>query len=251
MNKQIDAINYYFEEYGEGTPIIFFSGFATDLSFIRDSFEPIFESSNAYKRIYINHPGVGKTKINGQFNLKSLLNSIRNFVERIVGDQQFLIVGASFGGYISRYLLNEYAEQVKGLFLLYPLVTPNLSDANIEEDVVNKKNKVRYKEERKLFIQRKLNVSIKDTDFMFLKNLKEQFQQHDINVLTPYFDKPVCILVGRQDADVGYRDAFKLIEFFPKATFCVLDNASHNLHLEQKELFEIFVNDWLVRVNNY
>ena len=163
---------------------------------------------------------------------------------------QFLMVGASFGGYISRYLLNEYTEQVKGLFLLYPLVTPNLTDANIEKDVVENKNKVTYSEDRRLSIQSKLNASIQDTNFIFLNNLKEQLQQHDINVVTQYFDKPVCILTGRQDSDVGYQDAFKLMEFFPKATYCILDNASHNLQLEQEELFKIFVNDWLVRVNN-
>ena len=35
MDKQIGDTTYYYEEFGQGTPIIFFSGFATDLSFLK------------------------------------------------------------------------------------------------------------------------------------------------------------------------------------------------------------------------
>ncbi len=42
-------VNYYYETYGEGMPIINLSGFAIDLSYIRDSFESVFESKLGYK----------------------------------------------------------------------------------------------------------------------------------------------------------------------------------------------------------
>ena len=62
------------------------------------------------------------------------------------------------------------------------------------------------------------------------------------------FDKPVLILVGRQDSTTGYRDAWDLVERYPRATFAVLDRAGHALDMEQRGLFEALVDEWLDRV---
>ena len=56
------------------------------------------------------------------------------------------------------------------------------------------------------------------------------------------------ILVGRQDAAVGYRDAWEVLEDYPRGTFAVLDRAGHNLQIEQETLFNALVNEWLDRV---
>jgi pimeloyl-ACP methyl ester carboxylesterase len=62
------------------------------------------------------------------------------------------------------------------------------------------------------------------------------------------FGKPTLILVGRQDSVTGYRDAWDLVEHYPRATFAVLDRAGHGLDLEQRGLFEALVGEWLDRV---
>jgi pimeloyl-ACP methyl ester carboxylesterase len=47
---------------------------------------------------------------------------------------------------------------------------------------------------------------------------------------------------------VGYEDAWKLLGCCPHATYAVLDRASHNLQIEQTELFSALVFEWLSRV---
>jgi pimeloyl-ACP methyl ester carboxylesterase len=64
----------------------------------------------------------------------------------------------------------------------------------------------------------------------------------------PPFEKPTLILVGRQDGMVGYRDAWEILENYPRSTFAVLDRAGHNLQIEQETLFNALVNEWLDRV---
>ncbi len=64
------------------------------------------------------------------------------------------------------------------------------------------------------------------------------------------FEKPALILLGRQDNAVGYRDHWKLIEAYPRASFVVLDKAGHNLQIDQDVLFEALVKEWLVRVTS-
>jgi len=43
------------------------------------------------------------------------------------------------------------------------------------------------------------------------------------------FESPTLIITGRQDRVIGYQAAWDLIENNPRATFAVLDRASHFL----------------------
>jgi pimeloyl-ACP methyl ester carboxylesterase len=60
--------------------------------------------------------------------------------------------------------------------------------------------------------------------------------------------KPTLMLLGQQDTSTGYRDAWPILEQYPRATFAVLDKAGHNLQIEQADLFTAFVSEWLDRV---
>ena len=60
--------------------------------------------------------------------------------------------------------------------------------------------------------------------------------------------QPSLHLAGRQDHVVGYLDAWRRIEHYPRASFATLDSAGHNLLFEQSELVSAFVTDWLTRM---
>ncbi|MEO8107401.1 MAG: alpha/beta hydrolase, partial [Actinomycetes bacterium] len=60
---------------------------------------------------------------------------------------------------------------------------------------------------------------------------------------------PSLILTGRQDATVGYRSAFDLLDELPRATYAVADLAGHHLgRVECPEVFRCLVSDWLARL---
>lgn len=61
------------------------------------------------------------------------------------------------------------------------------------------------------------------------------------------YEKPVLLLAGRQDISVGYQDIVRIIEDYPRATLAVLDMAGHNLQIEQPDLFESLVWEWIRR----
>ena len=70
----------------------------------------------------------------------------------------------------------------------------------------------------------------------------------DVNVLPRPFLKPVLIVCGTQDDMTGYRDAWKLMDIFPRATYAVLDRSGHLVNIENPQLFEALAEDWLRRV---
>jgi pimeloyl-ACP methyl ester carboxylesterase len=49
---------------------------------------------------------------------------------------------------------------------------------------------------------------------------------------------------------VGYRDSWKLIENYSRASFVILDKAGHDLQNEQEELFQELVKEWIDRVSS-
>jgi pimeloyl-ACP methyl ester carboxylesterase len=55
-------------------------------------------------------------------------------------------------------------------------------------------------------------------------------------------------LCGRQDNVVGYHDALKRIDDYPRGSFVVLDAAGHMVHLEQPALTATAITEWLDRM---
>ncbi len=64
----------------------------------------------------------------------------------------------------------------------------------------------------------------------------------------PPFENPVLIFAGRQDHIVGYRNQWEFALDYPRASFVMLDRAGHNLQIEQTQVFNTLVNEWLDRV---
>jgi pimeloyl-ACP methyl ester carboxylesterase len=62
---------------------------------------------------------------------------------------------------------------------------------------------------------------------------------------------PALIVSGRQDSIVGYRDAWEIIENYPRATFAVLDRSGYLLGVEQADLFGRLAGEWLDRVEEH
>jgi len=62
------------------------------------------------------------------------------------------------------------------------------------------------------------------------------------------FTTPTLIVAGRQDTTVGYRDAWEILESYPRATFAVIDRADHVWPVESPALLAALVDDWLDRI---
>jgi pimeloyl-ACP methyl ester carboxylesterase len=73
----------------------------------------------------------------------------------------------------------------------------------------------------------------------------------DVDALPKPFGAPTLIVTGRQDSVVGYRDAWKVLENYPRGTFVVLDRSGHFLEIEQGDMFRTLASEWLNRVEEY
>lgn len=265
MKCNVRDIEVNYEVYGEGKPIIALHGYAPDHRLMSGCLESVFENRPGYKRIYIDLPGRGKTK--GQEWVKisdDILDILVDFIDAVIPGENFLLAGESHGGYLSRGVVNKLAQRIDGLFLLCPEIFADKKKKDVPGKIVFHKDDdlltqldpdvakgfdAMHVVQNQAIWQRyrdEILSGIKLADFDFIRKVTTKFSFED--TLNEAFDKPTLFLLGRQDASVGYKNAWSILENYPRATFAVLDKAGHNLQFEQVELFNGLVNEWLTRI---
>lgn len=267
MEMKLNQTNISYEAYGEGIPVICVHGFPEDHRAMAYCVEPVFNGIPGYRRIYPDLPGMGRSPVSpGIHNADQMLEVLQHFISRITEGQPYLLVGQSYGGYLSLGLAHQFPSHIDGIFLLCPCTVarrserrlpereavimqePQLAEDDSPEDyrdfldmaaIVSEEVWNRYKAE--------ILPGLKIADPVFTKQYQEQGYAFSFekSLSCQTYEKPVTILTGRQDDCVGYEDAFRLLKAFPRATFTVEALAGHNLQLEAAATFETHFRRWL------
>jgi len=272
MTCEIQGIPVYYEQYGEGKPVLFIHGWSIDHRLMSGCFEPVFNELRGYCRIYIDLPGMGQTPSADWIkNSDDTLKISLEFIYTIIGDKNFLLAGESYGGYLSMGLIHKLGNQIDGVFFLCPMLdsieTIKKHGKLPQKTIIWKSEKLDF-EEHNPDVKAFLDMAIIATPEMFEKYKKDilsGYNIHDNDFLSNHykgeynpdfeialrkliFNKPACILTGRQDHCAGYSIAYEILGRFPRATYAVLDCAGHSLQIENEPVFEQLVKDWIWRI---
>jgi pimeloyl-ACP methyl ester carboxylesterase len=268
MECLVNGIPIYYEISGRGVPIIAIHGNPTDHRAMKGCLEPVFANRPGWQRIYFDLPGMGRTSASKQIkSTDDTLDLVLDFIEALLPGQHFLLVGESYGGYLSRGVLLRKFEQVEGMALICPLIVPDVQKRDRPPRTVLVKNPQLLASldsvDAELFssiavvqdsdtwerFRDEVLPGIRVANTTFLHMISQQYgYSFDVDHLPQPFSKPVVILSARQDSLVGYRDAWQLLENYPRGTFAVLDRAGHNAHSEQHQLLHVLLGEWLDRV---
>jgi pimeloyl-ACP methyl ester carboxylesterase len=272
MYTEVDGVNIYYEAHGEGLPILMLHGYGIDHNIMVGCMEPIFKKRPGYRRIYIDLPGMGKSKAPGWLgNSDQVLDIVIKFSEKAIPEGDFLVAGESYGGYIARGMVNKIPERLQGVLLICPVMVGDRSKRQLPPRTVfvrDEKLLAGINPEDRKFFERMLILQDKRRwerfqqdilpgrrieDTAFLDRLKKHGYEcsFDVDKIPTPFDKPSLILTGRQDASVGYKDALKLIDNYSRGTFSILDRAGHGLEVEQECVFNCLTSEWLDRIEEY
>ncbi len=271
MECRLKDLTIYYEIHGSGKPIIMIHGFMPDHRLMKGCMEPVFNNRKKWKRIYFDLPGMGKTK--GESWIQSsdqMLEIILEFIDTVIPNQTFLLAGESYGGYLARGVIHKKIELIDGLLLICPLIIPQANNRVLPENVtlvrddnlISRLSEGDRREFESISVVQSQRIwerfrdeilpALEIADEPFLSKLQKRGYSFSFNLdsLTVTFKKPTLFVMGRQDSIVGYRDAWNIIENYPRSSFAVLDKAGHNLQIEQEGLFSELVSEWLDRVEN-
>lgn len=269
MECKLNKLTINYEIIGEGEPIIMIHGYYADHNIMMGCMEPIFKDLKGYKRIYFDLPGMGDTKSSEYVKSSDdMLNVILEFIDKVIPGERFLVSGQSYGGYLARGVVHKKEDLVDGMALICPVIVAERSKRDLPFHKVIVEDKVlldtlepkEAEEVKECFVvqsrevyeryKKELVSGIEKADIEYLMNIQKKAYDFsfDVDNLPYKFNKPSLMLLGRQDSVAGYKDAFKVIDSYERCTFAVLDAAGHSLQLEQKNLFETFIKEWLNRI---
>nr|WP_250901684.1 MULTISPECIES: alpha/beta hydrolase [unclassified Dyella] len=271
----VKGVPVHYEVRGEGRPIIMIHGFVVDSHSLMGAMEPVFAHRSGahrsgWRRIYFDMPGMGRTPASDTVTSSDeMLELILAFIDAVIPGERFALVGQSYGGYLARGVLARKADSIDGMALIVPVAVAERAKRDLPpRTVVSKDDKwlatlsrtdaeaftpnfvVQTEPVWKRF-REELLPGIREANQPALEKISQHYGlSFDVDDLKTPFTKPVLIVTGHQDSDVGYRDQWKLLQNYPRGSFAVLDGAGHGLAIEQAGLFEAMAAQWLDRLGS-
>ncbi len=270
MECALENITVHYEVFGEGRPIIVLPGWGLNTRLTAHEIEPYFQGREGWKRIYIDPPGHGRTPGKDWItNQDQILEVLLACIDKLTAGQRFSVIGISLGAYLARGVVRYRAELIDGIAMIVPAIITEdkkrtvppykvlIEDPAVRADITPAEadlyDMAVVHSRKWLDYQRTFpDISEHESgDFEFLGKIREQPENYafsfDVDNVSEPFPGPSLIITGRQDAIVGYRDAWNILGNYPRATYVVLDRAGHQLE-DKADLVNVLMNDWLDRV---
>jgi len=131
----IDRQKFRIKEYGKGDiTVIFESGMSDSI----EAWQSIPDSVAMFANVFLyDRAGIGKSGISGQERtIPNMVYELHAILEHDSVNPPYVLVGHSLGGFITRYFINQYPGEVKGLLLLDPAAKAwwdNMSEKELKE----------------------------------------------------------------------------------------------------------------------
>ncbi|GAB3707627.1 alpha/beta fold hydrolase [Mariniluteicoccus flavus] len=257
--------------HGSGEPLVALHGFTVDHRMMVPLLEPLFDSSSRWRslgerrgveRVYPDFPGMGRSPGDGIDSAADVVDAVDAWLDEVVGDRRFRVVGVSFGGLVARELVRRRPDQVAGMALIAPVavaerelrtlpaVTPLRDDVfwgTLSEEERKDFGAVAYLQDapHHAVFTEQIVPGLRAGDPEALGRIAANYSLGEIE--TGPWDAPTTIICGREDDTVGWRDQVDLLERYSRATYAVLDGAGHNVHLERPEAVRGLLEEWLER----
>ena len=263
MQCNLGDFSIYYETHGAGRPIVMLPGIPSDHGVMERFMEPLFTQRDGWLRLYPDIPGTGRTPGLGRLaSNDQVLAAMLAFIDSVIPGQRFVLAGLSYGGYMARGVLCHRAASIDGLLLCAPAVTAPPAPAQlpprttlVEDPLLMARldpgigSLIVAQTLGVVEAVREVQAEVQRADHSFFDRLEAAGPfSFDVGRLPAPFGGPTLILTGRQDNVCGYRDAWDLLDSYPRATYAVLDRAGHFVPIEQDVLCHALMSEWLDRV---
>jgi pimeloyl-ACP methyl ester carboxylesterase len=273
MQYETDKATIDYEEHGEGRPILLLHGWTMDRRVEASVYEKIFATRPGWRRIYPDLPGMGRSVAKaGLVSQDDVLETLLAFIDRVLPKGRFVLTGTSGGAYLARAIAARRRSRIDGLLLRVPAIIADTARRTLpsfrpvvqddalmatfddEERAALASVLVQKRDYIDAFSQRQRTLvqpAIEATALIALEiraDPKRYGFSFDLDEAEKGFEEPTLIIAARQDMVVGYRDAWTILESYPRATFAVVDRADHGWPVEKPDLLAALIDDWLARI---
>lgn len=260
----------FYTTLGEGIPLLVVHGYVLDHTSMLISLEKIFSSYKGFKRIYVDLPLMGNSRDFDVESADEFLEVLISFVNDIIKDEKFSLIGMSYGGYLIRGLAYHFNKQIIGMNMVAPVIYPKRENRELpEEEIIYKDEYICSLAVEELYEFDEAFVILTKELFEFYKEyvLKSLIKSDeaklayiqknnysfsiDIDKINYIYDFPTIAIVGKNDSVVGYRDINNIKSNYKNLRIHLIDKSGHMLQYENPTLFEEYTSKWLDEVKVY
>lgn len=236
-----------YNDLGAGMPVVLIHGLGSR----KEAWIPQHELANKYRLVIPDLRGHGETEINEGITVKNFALDIIELLDYLEIPAA-VICGLSLGGIVAQELYRQRPDLVKGLILSN---TTSYIPAILANKIVNESSKLLQKGEHDLvehIVTRGLYDSvykdeakkafhIRDT---YLESAKAPIGLNYFSLL-PSIRKPVLLIGSTHDKVTPSVNLFIMKALIRQAQSAILKNTGHLSNIEQKELFNKHVTDFI------
>lgn len=236
-----------YNDLGTGIPVVFIHGLGSR----KEAWIPQHELANRYRLVIPDLRGHGETEMNEGLTVKNFALDIIELMESLDIPSAF-ICGLSLGGIVAQELYKQRPDLVRGLILCN---TTSYIPAILANKIINESSKLLKKSEYDL-VEHIVTKGLYDT--VYKEEAKKAFYIRDtylesakapigINYfsLLPSIRKPVLLIGSTHDKVTPFANIYIMKALIRQANSAILKNTGHLSNIEQKELFNKYVTDFI------
>ncbi len=268
MRLKIHGVEYNIERAGQGEPLVLLHGFTGSIENWREQIS-VFE--NHFSIVAIDFLGHGKSDAPRdalRYRMEWCVADLREILDELEIASADLL-GYSMGGRVALHFANAYPERVKKLIL--ESASPGLKDAAERNARAASDAELAEKIEREgieKFVEAWTNLPLFATQARLPQDVRERLKQQRLqnnaqglanslrglsvgvqaslwNVL-PSVRIPTLLIAGQLDEKFS-EIAHEMANAMPNSELKMVEDAGHTVHLEQREMFDHIVLEFLKR----
>ncbi len=250
--------NIYFEEAGNGLPLVFLHGFCDSHEIWADF---VGDFTPSYRVLMPDLPGFGRSPMLGMpFSIDLVGDEIAQWLEDL-GIKHAIVIGHSLGGYIALSLLARHADRVAGIGLFHS--TP-FADTAERKEVREKVIQFVQLNGVDPFIETFVPGLFADKQSPFVESARRRALATKKDALIGYVmamrdrpdrskellqsHQPCLILAGTLDPLIPADQLRKFAEKSEKCIFSELPGTAHMGIFEAKQQCQAFISSFIARV---
>jgi 3-oxoadipate enol-lactonase len=236
-----------YNDLGSGTPVILIHGLGSK----KEAWAPQYELANKYRLVIPDMRGHGETEINEDLTIKNFASDIIDLMEYLDISSAF-ICGFSLGGIVTQEIYKQRPDMVKGLILSN---TTSYIPSMFGNSIIDESTKLFQKGEHDL-VEHIVTRGLYDKEYKeearkafyirdtYLESAKAPVGLNYFSVL-PTINKPVLLIGSTHDKVTPYFNIYLMKAFLRKANHAIFKNTGHFSNIEQKELFNQHVLEFI------
>jgi len=249
MKVTVHGIETQYQQMGQGFPLVLLHGWGCDWQIWHTLIAPL---SQNYQLIIPDLPAFGTSAAPEKaWTSLEYVNWLKAFLEKVVADQTYVLVGHSFGGKIAALFSVRYAEKVKKLILIASSglpanLTPLQQLKQTAVELVPSFVKDSLPTALRLRILKRLKVS---TDNMLSSQPQRRILQkiihENIAEQLSLITVPTLLLWGTQDPETPLTQGQNFHRLIKHSQFNTLDKAGHFVFLDDPQWVIAYITNFI------